>query len=141
MHVPKKCFNYYLFSGVFCILAILLSILMTSLMLKIIPSPPLINKIHFAFGLMFGIVVGLTLIAVALYRYGKNCIEVAIYKRKHGENLKNQNELLNQKNNLKNMSEDEIKLKRKENEDYSSVTTATSNLINNVDKEQENSSN
>lgn len=108
---------------------------MTPLVSKISPK---LENITLPFALMFGVSAFLTLIAVGLYRYGKHKIELAIYRRRHGEMVKERENISKEKNKLQNMSDEEIKIKREENNDYANVSTPTSNLINNVDKESKN---
>jgi energy-coupling factor transporter transmembrane protein EcfT len=135
MHVPRKCFHIFISSGVLYIVALLFVFFMTPAVTKISNDP---LNMTLPFSLMVGICGFLTLIALGLCRYSKFCIETAIYKRRHGEMLKNQEDVLKQKIDLQNLSDDEIKNKRQEHEDYSSIKTPTSNLVNHVDKEQKN---
>lgn len=135
MHVPHQCFYYYLSSGIIFLIALLFTMVMTPSITKISPG---YTNITLPFALLFGITGFLTLISIGLYRYGKFKIEVAIYKRRHGEMINKQEETLKEKDELQKLSDDEIKNKRQEHESYSSVSTPTSNLISNVDKEQKN---
>jgi hypothetical protein len=107
---------------------------MTSIISKISPK----GDVTLPFALEFGISAFLTLISIGLYRYGKYRIEIAMYKRRHGEIIKQQEGVSKEKTKLQNLSEDEITIKRQEHDDHSSIVTPTSNLINNVDKEQKN---
>jgi hypothetical protein len=134
-HVPKKCFYYYLSSGVFFLLAVLSTILITPATSKL---ENIYGNIALPMGLMFGLTAFFSLIAIGLYRYGKFRIELAIYKRRHGEMLIKQEDVNKQKIELQSLTEEEIKQKRDAVDDYSSITAPTSNLINNVDKEEKN---
>jgi hypothetical protein len=111
---------------------------MTGMMPKMIHGHP--DQSTLPFALMLGITAFLTLVSIGLYRYGKFRIEVVMYKRKHGEMVKEQEAIQKEKNDLQNLSDKEIVIKRetKEDDGYTSITTPTSNLVNNVDKEQKN---
>lgn len=133
MHVPRKCFFFYLWSGVFFVAALIFTMIMTPFI-----KPHSLNDTTLLMALLFGVSAFLTLVSVGLYRYGKFKIELAIYRRRHGETQKKQEEINKEKTQLQNLSDQELDKKRQEHDDYSSITTPTSNLVNNVDKEQKN---
>lgn len=82
-HVPKKFFKFYYGSLIVFIVGILFAIFY--LFCYPISTPIMSNTIFFVVGLIILCVI--TLVGIALYRYAKYKIDLAIYLRKHGKNI------------------------------------------------------
>jgi hypothetical protein len=142
-HVPYKYFTIYFVAGFVFIASLIFCFIFgnQNIIYRVAASiasnkSPTITAWNAAYGILFGVTAFLSLISIAFYRYARYCIDLTLYRRRHGELAKTEEEIRNQKIKDSNLTEDEYKKMREETPtDNSGITTPTAGLIKHVDKE------
>jgi hypothetical protein len=85
---------------------------------------------------LFGVTALISIVSIAFYRYARYCIDLTLYRRRHGELVKAEEEIKNKKIQDAKLTDEEYKkIKESIPSDDSGITTPTAGLIKHVDKE------
>lgn len=128
VHINKKWIRFYFASLIAYLCVILTSILCYVFKDKIDLSIMMIID--------FCLCCALSLIALGLYRYGRFKMDFEMYKRRRGEIVAQEKKVLAERKSMEKLSmEDYEKIRKESDQDKTSTTKATSNLVDHATKE------
>lgn len=130
-HVNKKWFNYYLLAGIAYIFNLIITFALVFIDINVIPDFFRMQM----FIIIFVVVALISLISIGLYRYGRFRIDLDLYRRKRGEELKKIKAKELEKLQHRNMKSSKYKnIKKQDGKNNDNEQIASSGLTNKIEK-------